>query len=363
MTRAPRSRLVGFVDVARVDLICVVIGICSPARQFQGVTPMSRLDFPKHFHSCFSVAFTVLTLAIASSTVALVAGLATTAGATQFSVNGDVFQEQGFQNTVHLGDYNKTLSVQAGGGFTYDSTTDVTGLTEHAQANSLADISGLHAQSFAGMNMSGSSSTFSDWTLGASDLAIGTYDDMVISGPAGTVTTSFNLFLHGSESASTTLPSIGTNNANENIQLSFSINGSNKGGGLQSLASSNGGAPLLNSSGMLVGWQQIGGLVTPTFTVQANVPFSLELALSTFAEVTGNLRGSFNVSGNADFGGTLTFAPSGSVFNLPQGYTANSAGAGIVNNLFVPEPSSFVLAALGFAGLAAWGWQRYCRPN
>jgi hypothetical protein len=285
--------------------------------------------------------------------MALVSGLATTTTATEFSTNGGVFQEQGFQNTVQLGSYDQTQAVQAGGGFTYDSTTDVTGLTEHGQANSLADISGLHAHSFAQMDMSGSSTVFSDWTLGASNVVFSTYDDMVISGPAGTVTTSLNLFLHGSESATTSLPSIGTNNANENIQLSFLVNGTNIGGGSQSISSSNGGAPIVNSLGMLVGWQEFGGLITPKFTVPTNVPFSLEPFLNTFAEVTGDLRGSFDVSANADFGSTLTFAPSGPVFNLPQGYTANSAGAGIANNLLVPEPSSFFLAAIGLAMLFA----------
>ena len=49
---------------------------------------------------------------------------------------------------------------------------------------------------------------------------------------------------------------------------------------------------------------------------------------------------------NTDFGSTLTFATTGDVFNLPSGYTANSAQAGIVDNHFIPEPSA-TLGALG----------------
>lgn len=50
---------------------------------------------------------------------------------------------------------------------------------------------------------------------------------------------------------------------------------------------------------------------------------------------------------------TLTF-PSGPVFNLPDGFTVNSADAQIVNNTFVggstpvPEPSAFMLLLSGF---------------
>jgi hypothetical protein len=60
----------------------------------------------------------------------------------------------------------------------------------------------------------------------------------------------------------------------------------------------------------------------------------------------------------AQFGNTISFATSGPVFDLPSGFTANSAQGNIVNNLFflpgataVPEPAMLALLAFGLAGL------------
>jgi hypothetical protein len=65
-----------------------------------------------------------------------------------------------------------------------------------------------------------------------------------------------------------------------------------------------------------------------------------------------------------DFSHTLIFPTDGSVFNLPPGFTANSAEGDIVNNRFVspaqsatPEPASLTLFGLGvvsMAGVKVW---------
>lgn len=58
------------------------------------------------------------------------------------------------------------------------------------------------------------------------------------------------------------------------------------------------------------------------------------------------------VNNSGDFMSTATFVTGSPVFVLPEGYTANSVSAGIVNNVYVPtpEPASVGLFLLG--GLA-----------
>ena len=52
------------------------------------------------------------------------------------------------------------------------------------------------------------------------------------------------------------------------------------------------------------------------------------------------------------------------MFNLPEGVTANAPGSDIVNNRFmlattsVPEPSTWAMMLLGFAGLSFAGYRR-----
>ena len=64
-----------------------------------------------------------------------------------------------------------------------------------------------------------------------------------------------------------------------------------------------------------------------------------------------NTVASLGTSGSSDFGGTLSFAPSGPAFDLPPGWTANSVSGNIVDNRFVgaavPEPGGLTLLASG----------------
>ena len=73
-----------------------------------------------------------------------------------------------------------------------------------------------------------------------------------------------------------------------------------------------------------------------------------------------NTVASLGTSGTTDFGDPLSFAPSGPVFDLPAGWTANSISGNIVDNRFVgaavPEPGALTLlasGALSMLGLAA----------
>ena len=64
----------------------------------------------------------------------------------------------------------------------------------------------------------------------------------------------------------------------------------------------------------------------------------------------------------SDFGNALSFATD-PVFGLPDGYSANSADASILGNLYampVPEPACGALAALGLVIVAGRAWRRSC---
>jgi hypothetical protein len=190
-----------------------------------------------------------------------------------------------------------------------------------------------------------------NWTVGARAIASGTYQ-MVVSGPAGAVSTSLNMILDGLTSATGT-PAGGNTGliSSSSLQVVFKVNGGAPvAWGDESLSSTLGGAPVRSADGMLTNWYPMGGqITTQPFTVQANVPFLLEIQIQ--ADASG--RGSFasqvpwTAEADSDFGNTLTFSTSGPVFNLTSGYTADSADAGIANNTYTaPEPTSLALAAM-----------------
>lgn len=80
-----------------------------------------------------------------------------------------------------------------------------------------------------------------------------------------------------------------------------------------------------------------------TYTVPVNTPVLIQLQLDTQV-YTWATSGHSNTA-TSDFQHTLSFARSGSVFNLPAGFTANSSDFGIVDNRFsVPEPRLTAIA-------------------
>jgi hypothetical protein len=247
----------------------------------------------------------------------------------------------------YLDSYDLTLGIQAGGGVTYDRNGDAENPGIHAQANSLADIYGLHAHAFSQIINNSTNGGPNRLEIGAVAEAYGTYQDLVISGPAGggPIPVSINLRLDG------TLLVAGGDNMSTitrcDVAVGFQVKTGDTWqsigyGGSQWMIGNGASPPILGQIDALVGWNQPGGnITTATFFVTPNVPFELAIRLTASSGVSGRLDQSFIVAANADFGSTLTFAVDRPVFNLPDGYTASSADAGIVGNQFVvPEPTT-----------------------
>lgn len=94
---------------------------------------------------------------------------------------------------------------------------------------------------------------------------------------------------------------------------------------------------------------------TTSFVVPVDEEFSvfLDLAVDARAGMEGETWGDGSVRAAAAFANTLSFPSDGPVFNLPEGFTASSEEAMIVDNRFVPEPSATAGSAAALAAVAA----------
>jgi len=180
---------------------------------------------------------------------------------------------------------------------------------------------------------------------------------VTFSGPsAGATTTSLNLSLSGSMSpgssymfADLTLVTVLSGS-----QGSVTGNGS-LGLSVQPQPGPFPGPPMMmtSSSGILSGKTPIGGTFsTPALSIVSGDTVLLDMSIVVSAQCSNQGVG---CTASADYLNTLKFVEGVPVFNLPSGWTANSADGSIVNNLLVavPEPSTCALIAIPLLGLSA----------
>ena len=97
------------------------------------------------------------------------------------------------------------------------------------------------------------------------------------------------------------------------------------------------------------GFGSSGNVQTSVWPLPVGTGFTLTLVLQSSAAVEALPSDCYLTNVLSDFGDTLSFATD-PVFGLPDGYSSNSADAGILGNLYatpVPEPACGALAALG----------------
>lgn len=189
-------------------------------------------------------------------------------------------------------------------------------------------------------------------------LAVATIDDLIISGPGtGSILTQLNVRLHGVLSAVTSLASEADGSVSA-AQVSIAIMRGNEmlGFGTYRHDSTNGTSSQVTANGLLSSFDGDDLLTTGSFLVPLNTATTIELQLRISLVSTLQATVAGEATGSAFFNQTLSFSTDGDVFNLPEGYTANSVSAGIINNDYnaVPEPSTTAMLALASVGFVLW---------
>ena len=176
-------------------------------------------------------------------------------------------------------------------------------------------------------------------TNDASANAAMTLDDVIVSGPAGMLTTAYKIHLSGTLEASNDSQATSGASAIVGVQL--------LGNGIllnDSSAIQNSGQPQIDVD-LLENFTGNDDLTSDPFTVTANQAFTVIVRLGVSARSSQGAFETGSVSAAAHFTDTLTFATDGPVFDLPAGYTVNSISGNIVDNHFVtvPEPTMISL--------------------
>jgi hypothetical protein len=197
--------------------------------------------------------------------------------------------------------------------------------------------------------------------------------DIIISGPtSGTVPVSVNLSINGTLAATTTNTGAGTFEAHAWVTISGGFFSSSDFTGEMeagSISTAAGTTKSFSATGMLAGFAGgfpgSGSVTTPTFNLSVGSPHAMNLTLSTRTDWLYSIFTPVSASGEAtaDFYHSLSFATSGDVFNLPDGYTVNSVSGNIVNNRWVgataPLPSTMLLLGSGLVCLGGWRRLRF----
>ncbi|MDP1661169.1 MAG: hypothetical protein Q8L55_04560 [Phycisphaerales bacterium] len=265
-----------------------------------------------------------------------------------------------FGNT--LGQYNDTVSGTGQRGTSFDSFFPGAP-SRHASAVSGGGPGYVNGYAFSQYIANTSDGNPGSYYMRAESNVESTWSDIVVSpigggGGGGLVPFSVNLLLHGSYGF-TTSNAVDPHNVgwSQYSAASFAIwvNGVGESGNW--LVSSDRGGPVTNplGNGFFANFNGTFNGSTATVMVPVNTPFSIRMFLQVNAQVSVPSGGSVVISTSTDFAHTASFATSGPAFNLPEGYTVNSAQAGVVDNTFILTPTPGAFGLLSMAGAAALG--------
>jgi hypothetical protein len=189
--------------------------------------------------------------------------------------------------------------------------------------------------------------------IGGLAFAKSIWTDMEVRGTPGMVPTRIRLHVTGGMSAGTSI----NPRATSTVQLLMRIKGQDVGNGSR-VISVDGGAKTVNETGVLTNFPGDAVFESAPIMVAANTPFEVEIQLTASASTSLFWGFSGNASALSDFSHTVTLATDRPVFDVPAGYTVNSAQARIVNNMFaIPCPADLyhdtVVDDLDFVEFAA----------
>lgn len=184
-----------------------------------------------------------------------------------------------------------------------------------------------------------------------------TINDVVFSGPLVATLGSLNLSFAGNVEVSVGGAGVyqfGSASSGLGIDLSgASAHSGSFNGAVLTYGSGN-----WHPNGLLDGYT--GGPVDLT-TGQWVIPIGVPLSLSINLTVSSDVSGYYDSNGESSSEAKLWLPINTPLFNLPEGFTVNSADGAIVNNYYtaVPEPEHYF--ALAGAGLALFGLYRRAR--
>jgi hypothetical protein len=233
------------------------------------------------------------------------------------------------------------LPPGAGGACQY-AASGAAGLSLAASAEAVAQAGGNPAPTFSVSTSASANASFSGY-------------DVVLSGPSGQSTlTSLNLAFDGAALMLGIQNGLGTASLNIGTSMTVANSSVTDGGGITVTQST---PP--RGSGLLSGWETFSGIPFPVGTsslmVEAGDIVTVGLSLSGRATcstvIQPVIQPRFAFCPAVLGVNSFSFSRSGPVFDLPAGWTANSVDGTIVNNVFIPEPSTALLVLAGLVGL------------
>ena len=281
-----------------------------------------------------------------------------------YNFNGEPLQQNDFL------DHGESGSIEASTSSTFDPASVNMQGGEVKRLNSYAagELGAAHLEADAFFSIPTPSGDFDRYDANGQTKI--TIDDLILTGPTAQVTTKINFLVEGTLHASSEVYMAGTG-TNVGASATFGAtvqvgNGTDYptviGNGTYNLES-NGDSPATGSgNGLFANFTGHNVVTTDSVTLPVGTPITLIITASLLANAGADGDSAGSAESEANFGNTFSFATDEPVFDLPDGYTANSLSAAIFANEYVgddesvPEPStvSMLLGAAVMVGVVGF---------